>query len=330
MSDTPSSTSILRIRPSRGLFSLGLAEMWQYRELLYFFAWRDIKVKYKQTLLGMSWAVIGPVIHTAIFVLIFGLVAKLPSDGLPKPLFYMGALVAWKYFADAFAGVSQSLVASANMLTKIYFPRLLIPLARCLTGLVDLAVALVMLLGLMCFYGVWPSATLLYLPLLVFMAMGTALGVGLVFASLNVRYRDVRVLVPFISQMWMYASVIFPFSRLPESWGNWRFLYGLNPMAGVVEGFRWCCMHAEMTAETVVNRTVLAAGVVPKILGDGQQLVKDVLADGTVQMTLIEVVRHPVSPPIKLLCVGIVSMLCMFAFGLFYFKRMESQFADIV
>lgn len=222
---------------------LDFAELWQHRELLFFLSWRDLKVRYKQTLLGFAWAIITPLVLTVVFTLFFGRLGKLPTDGLPKPVFYMAGLVIWRYFATALQSIANSLVGNAHLLTKVYFPRLLIPLSLAMTALVELGIAFGMLLILMLYFNTTPALTSLLLPLLVVATMLTALGVGLFFAALNVRFRDVGSVLPLMVQMWMYVTVIIPFSRIPQSLGDWRYLYGLNPVAGVVEGWRWCLMH---------------------------------------------------------------------------------------
>jgi len=274
------------IRPPKGWAGLDLAELWRYRELFGFLVWRDIKVRYKQTLLGFAWAILVPVSYTVVFTVFFGNMAKLPTDNLQKSVFYMAGLVIFKYFTTALSNCSNSLVGNQALLTKIYLPRLIIPGSTVIAGLVELAVAMAFLFVLMLYYHIIPALTSLLLPLLIAVAMGTALGVGLVFAALNVKYRDVRELVPFLTQLWMYCTVIVPFSRIPERLGAWRYLYGLNPMAGVVEGFRWCLAHHAMSATA--------------------------------------------EPPWRLLCVGTPVMAIVLFMGLYYFKRVERQFADII
>lgn len=228
---------ILNIEPSKSWVSLQLGEVWQYRELLYFLVWRDIKVRYKQTVLGAAWAIIQPLFTMLIFSLFFGRLAKMPSDGLPYPLFTFAALVPWTFFANGLNQSSNSLVASANLLKKVYFPRLVIPIATVLAGVVDFLLAFAVLLGLMAFYGTAPTINVVWTPLFLLLALVTSLGVGLWLSALNVKYRDVRLLVPFIVQVWMFSTpIVYPSSLLP---GSWRTLYGLNPMVGVVEGFRW-------------------------------------------------------------------------------------------
>lgn len=230
-------TPLIRIRPSRGWVSLHLRDVWAYRELLYFLVWRDVKVRYKQTVLGVAWVIIQPLATTLIFTLIFGNLAKIPSENLPYAIFAMGGLIPWNYFSGAFSRGGQSLVGSANLISKVYFPRLIIPIASVMAGLVDAAIVLALLLVLMPFFGVVPTAAIVTLPLFMLLAIATALGVSFWLSSLNVQYRDVGYLVPFIAQFWMYATpVVYPASLIPE---KWRVLYGLNPMTGVVEGFRW-------------------------------------------------------------------------------------------
>jgi lipopolysaccharide transport system permease protein len=229
-----------RIEPSRGWVTLKLREIWEYRELLYFLIWRDIKVRYKQTALGATWAIIQPLMTMVVFSLFFGRLAKIPSDGVPYPIFSFAALVPWTFFANGLAASSNSIVGSSHLITKVYFPRLVVPLASVLPGLVDFALSFLILLIMMLFYGIVPSLAILWLPVFLLLALTTALGVGLWLSALNVEYRDVRFLVPFLSQIWLFATPIaYPSSLLPEPW---RTIYGLNPMVGVVEGFRWALL----------------------------------------------------------------------------------------
>jgi lipopolysaccharide transport system permease protein len=232
---------VLRIEPARGWVSLGLKEFWQYRELLYFLVWRDIKVRYKQTALGAAWAIMQPVFTMLVFSLFFGRLARIPSDGIPYPLFSFAALVPWTFFANGLTQSADSLVGSANLLKKVYFPRLAIPVAAVLSSIVDFALAFVVLLGLMMgYYHIWPTAAVMWLPFLFILAIVTALGVGLWLSALNVQFRDVRYVLPFLVQFWMFATPIaYPSSLLSE---QWRIVYGLNPMVGVVEGFRWALL----------------------------------------------------------------------------------------
>lgn len=228
---------IVLIRPSRGWAALQLGQLWEYRELLYFLAWRDVKVRYKQTALGVAWVVLQPLLTTLIFTVIFGNLAKLPSENLPYAVFAMAGLVPWSYFSSAFSKGGASLVNSANLISKVYFPRLIVPITGVLGGLIDFAIGFVVLLVLMLAYGVAPTAAVLTLPFFVLLAVVTALGVSLWLSALNVQYRDITYLIPFLSQFWLYATpVVYPASLIPE---KWRLIYGLNPMAGVVEGFRW-------------------------------------------------------------------------------------------
>jgi lipopolysaccharide transport system permease protein len=227
----------LRIRPTRGWATLNLAEVWQYRELVYFLTWRDIQVRYKQTALGVAWVVVQPVLTTVIFTLIFGNLARLPSDGLPYAVFALAGLVPWNFFAGAFGRGSLSLVGNANLISKVYFPRLVIPISSVLAGVVDLAISLALLLVLTAYFGLWPTARVLGLPLFLLLALAAALGVGLWLSALSVQYRDVAYVVPFVLQLWFYATpIVYPVSLFPARWQAWL---GLNPLASVVEGFRW-------------------------------------------------------------------------------------------
>jgi lipopolysaccharide transport system permease protein len=217
-----------------------LRELWDYRELLYFFAWRDIKVRYRQTVMGALWAIIQPVITMVIFSLVFGRLAKIPSDGVPYPVFSYAALVPWTFFANAITQASNSLVVSANMIKKIYFPRLSLPIATVLAGMVDFVLAFIVLFGIMLYYGLAPTINIVWLPLFMLLALVTSLGVSLWLSAMNVQFRDVRYTVPMITQAWLFVTPIaYPSSLLSEPW---RTLYGLNPMAGVVEGFRWALL----------------------------------------------------------------------------------------
>jgi lipopolysaccharide transport system permease protein len=270
---------VLTIRPSRGLLNLNLKDVWDYRELLYFLVWRDIKVRYKQTVLGAAWAVIQPVMTMIVFSIFFGRLAKVPSDGIPYPVFAYTALLPWQLFAFALTESSNSLVGSQNLITKVYFPRLVIPLASVLAGVVDFGISFIVLLGLMLYYGIKPTGAVVWLPLFVLLALATALSAGLWFSALNVKFRDVRYTIPFLTQFWMFATpVAYPSSLIPAQWRAW---FGLNPMAGVVEGFRWA------------------------LLGKSEG-------------------------PGALLLVSVSAVLLLLCGGLFYFRRTESTFADIV
>lgn len=254
----------LRIEASRGWVSLKLAELWEYRELLYFLTWRDIKVRYKQTALGVAWAIIQPFFTMLIFYFSFGKLAKVPSDGLPYPLFCYAALAPWSFFSNGLAQSSNSLVGNSNLITKVYFPRLTIPLATVLSGVVDFALAFLLLLGMMAWYRVAPSIQVIFLPLFLLLALATSLGVGLWLSALNIKYRDVRYVVPFVTQFWMLATPIaYPSSLLSEPW---RTIFGLNPMSGVVEGFRWALLGTRqapgglLLASSIASLVILIGG----------------------------------------------------------------------
>jgi len=225
------------IAPPGRWLDLNLRELWDYRELLYFFVWRDLKVRYKQTAIGALWAILQPFLTMLVFSLFFGRLAHIPSNGLPHSVFYYSGLLAWIYFAGALQHATNTMVENQRVITKVYFPRLLLPMASVASGLVDLAFGFVVFLGMMLYYGIAPGRAILLMPLFLLLAVLTALGMGLWLSALNAIYRDVRYVVPFLIQFWMFASpVAYPSSLVPE---RWRGLYGLNPMAGVVEGFRW-------------------------------------------------------------------------------------------
>ncbi len=271
--------TILRIEPSRGMVSLRLRELWEYRELLYFLTWRDIKVRYKQTVLGAAWAVIQPVLTMLVFSLFFGKLGKIPSDGIPYPIFSFTALVPWTFFVYGLSQSSNSLVGSQNLLKRVYFPRLVIPMSSVLAGGIDFLIAFGVLIVMMLFYGIVPSVTVVYVPVLALFTLTTSLGVGLWLSALNVQYRDIRYLVPFLTQFWMFATPIaYPSSMLHEPW---RTLFGLNPMAGVVEGFRWALLGSHV-------------------------------------------------PPVGMMLSSAGMSLLLLVTGLFYFRKMERSFADIV
>lgn len=266
------------IKPESGWTEIGFRELWEYRELLYFLTWRDVKVRYKQTALGAAWAIIQPLFMMLVFSLFFGRLAKVPSDGVPYPVFTLCALLPWQLFAHALTESGNSLVSNERLITKVYFPRLVIPIAAVLGGLVDFAIAFVLLLLMMAYYGIVPTWAVITLPGFVLLAVLTALGVGLWLSALNVQYRDVRHTLNFLVQFWLFATpVAYPSSLVPA---RWRPLMGLNPMAGVVEGFRWA------------------------LLGKSD-------------------------PPGPILGVSIVVVLLILIGGLYYFRRMESAFADI-
>jgi len=267
------------IEPQLGWVSLKLNELWQYRELLFFLTMRDVKVRYTQTVLGVAWTVIQPLTSMVIFSVIFGQLAKLPSEGIPYPIFSYAALLPWQLFSGTLTRAGNSLVANANLLTKVYFPRLIIPLSAITAGLVDFAISFLVLLGLMLYYAMVPNWAILLLPFLVLFAFLTALGVGLWLSALNVQYRDVQHMIPFLVQIWMFASpVAYSAGLIPK--GPWRIVYGLNPMVGVIQGFRW----------------VLLSG----------------------------------KPPDGLIFVSVIMVVMLLVTGLFYFRRMEKTFADIV
>ncbi len=254
----------VRIRPTRGRVPLRLGEVWEYRELLYFLAWRDFKVRYKQTVLGAAWAIIQPFFTMVVFSIFFGYLGKIPSDGIPYPVFAYCALLPWSLFAHALTDSSNSLVNNQSLITRVYFPRLIIPIAPLFVGLVDFAVAWIVLLGMMIFYGIMPGATVFAIPLLVLLTVLTALTVGIWLSALNVQYRDVRHAIPFLTQLWLFATpVAYPSSLLPEPW---RSVYGLNPMAGVVEGFRWALLGRTSTPASLI---MLSTGVVIILLIGG-------------------------------------------------------------
>ena len=229
------------IEPSRGWAPLKLSELWEYREVLYFLIWRDIKVRYRQTLIGAAWAIVQPFMTMVVFTVFFGRLAKMPSDGTPYALFAFSALVPWVFFANGLTQSANSLVHSGNLITKVYFPRLLVPMGRVLSGLPDLGLSFLVLLGMVWWYGLLQlRGPLLWLPALAFLAFVTALGVGLWLSALNVRYRDIQHAVPFLIQIWLFATpIVYPSSLLPEPW---RTIYGVNPLVGVVEGFRWALL----------------------------------------------------------------------------------------
>jgi lipopolysaccharide transport system permease protein len=248
---------VFRIRPVHGWVSLNLQELWTYRELLYFLTWRDVKVRYKQTALGATWAIIQPFFTMVVFSLFFGRLAGIPSDGVPYPIFAFAALVPWTFFANALNQSSNSLVGSAHLITKVYFPRLVVPIASVLSGLVDFALAFVVLLGMMFYYGIVPTITIVALPPLLVLALITSLGVGLWLSALNVEYRDVRYVVPFLVQFWLFSTPIaYPSSLLQEPW---RTLFAINPMVGVVEGFRWALLGTDTAPGPVIVISALIA-----------------------------------------------------------------------
>lgn len=278
---TASTTNeVVVIKPAKGLVGLNLKEVWRYRELIYFFTWRDIKVRYKQSILGILWAILQPLLSMVVFTIFFGGLAKVPSDGLPYPIFSYTALVPWTFFAAALNTTARSMVSSGNMISKIYFPRIIVPLASIMANLVDFLIAFVILIGMMFFYHIFPTINLIWLPLLLLLAIMIAMGVGLWFSALVVMYRDFGYVVGYLATFWQYVSpVIYSASLVPA---KWRLLYSLNPMTGVIEGFRWALLG------TNISITPLMFAI----------------------SALISVV--------------------IFVSGLFYFRRMERIFADMI
>ena len=275
--DDPRSPTMI-IRPPRTWIPVDLRELWNYRELLASFTVRDIKIRYKQTVLGFLWAIIQPLFMMLIFTIIFGGFAKIPSDGLPYPLFSFAALLPWMLFSEGLTRSTMSMVTNANIMTKVYFPRLIMPISGILSPLADFAISLSILVIMMAHYGFVPTINIIFLPLFILLALATSLGIGLWLSALNVKYRDFQYTVPFIIQLWMYASpVVYPASMLPEAI---RPFYGLNPMAGVIEGFRWALLGTEI--------------------------------------------------PGSIIFVSVGVVIVVFFSGLFYFKRMEQYYADIV
>ena len=272
-------TPIIYLKPSTGWLSVNFQELWRYRELIYFLTWRDIKVRYKQAALGIFWAILQPLLTMTIFAPIFGFLLKIPSENVPYPLFSLTALLPWQLFATALQRSSISLVGNANLITKVYFPRLAIPLSSVFAALVDFGVSFIVLLGVMAYYRFWPGLNILWLLPMILLSLLTALSVGLWLSALNVQYRDVQHMVPFIIQVWMYASpIVYPIETIPE--GIWRWLYSLNPMTGVIQGFRWVLLGA--------------------------------------------------APPDLTFLISVVVVIVLLFSGLFYFRRMEKTFADIV
>jgi len=248
------------IRPRQNWWDIDLRELWAYRELLYFFVWRDIKVRYKQTVIGAAWAILQPFMTMVVFSLFFGKLAKMPSHGLPYPVFYYSALLPWMYFAGALQNATNTIIEHQRVITKVYFPRIILPLAAVLSGLVDFGIAFIILIGMMLFYGILPTLAVLWLPFLMLLAVATAFGIGLWLSALNAIYRDVRYAVPFLIQFWMFASpVAYPSSLVPE---RWQWLYGLNPMAGVIEGFRWALTGQGQPPQSLFAVSVLAVFLV--------------------------------------------------------------------
>ena len=254
------STGITVIQASRGWVSLKLREVWEYRELLYFLTWRDIKVRYKQTVLGAAWAIIQPFFTMVVFSLFFGRLAKVPSDGIPYPIFAYAALVPWTFFANGLSESSNSLVGSSSLIKKVYFPRLTVPISSVASGIVDFVLAFVVLLGMMMYYRVMPTWNIVWVPFLLLLALVTALGVGLWLSAMNVQFRDVRYVVPFLTQFWMFATPIaYPSTLLSQPW---RTLYGINPLVGVVEGFRWALLGTDTAPGPILIVSSIASLVI--------------------------------------------------------------------
>jgi len=264
--ETQADPLVIRIERTQGWLSLKLRDLWEHRELLYFLVWRDVKIRYKQTALGAAWAVLQPLVTMVIFTVIFSTLANVSSEGLPYPIFAFTALLPWNYFAGALSRATTSVVGNAQLVSKVYFPRLIIPLSAVVSGIVDFAIGFGVLLGMMWWYKIVPAWGLITLPIFLILATLTALGVGLWLSALNTRYRDVSHLIPFLIQCWMYASpVAYPVSLIPD---KWRLLYSLNPMVGVIEGFRWGLLgqaHPDfsvMAVSTVVVIAIVLGGIV--------------------------------------------------------------------
>lgn len=273
-------SNVVIIRPSKGWVGLRLGDLWAYRELIYFLTWRDIKVRYKQSVLGILWAILKPFMAMVVFTIFFGNFAKIPSDGIPYPIFSYTATLPWELFAASLSVASRSMVSNSNMISKIYFPRMIVPLASVMSSLVDFLIGFTILIGMMIYYKFTPTIAILWLPLLILLALITALGVGFWSSALMVRYRDVGYIMPFVSNLWMYLTpVVYSSSMIPE---KWRLLYSLNPMTGVVEGFRYA------------------------LLGTARS--------GSVMMILVS---------------SVIAILILIT-GMFYFRRMEKKFADMI
>ncbi len=243
------------IKPSRGWSFVNFRELWRYRELVYFLVWRDVKVRYKQTLLGAAWAILKPFLSMVIFTVVFAGLAGLETDGAPPPVFYYAGLLPWVLFQDGVTKAGTSLVTGANLITKVYFPRIAIPLASVTAGIVDFGLAFLIMIGMMFFYGIVPTSAVWTLPLFLLLALTTALGVGLWLSALNVAYRDIGYVTPFLLQAWLYASpVVYSANIIPEGWG--QILYGLNPMAGVVQGFRCAILGGDPPSAGLLGLSV--------------------------------------------------------------------------
>jgi lipopolysaccharide transport system permease protein len=256
----------LEIRPTSGWFSLDLRELWAYRELLYFLAWRDIKVRYKQTAIGVAWAVLQPLAMMLVFTVFFGKLGNLPSDGIPYPLFTLAALLPWQLFSRTITECTNSLVSDQRLITRVYFPRIIIPIATTLSAIVDFAISGVLLAALMFFYEILPGIEIVWLPAFILLMIVVALGVGFWLSALNVEYRDVRYVLPFLNQFWLFVTpVVYSSSLVP---GRWQVLYGINPMVGVVEGFRWALLGVGNGPSSMlfVSATIAVALIVSGIV----------------------------------------------------------------
>jgi lipopolysaccharide transport system permease protein len=273
-------SDLVVIKPVKGWVPLNLRDLWLYRELVYFLTWRDLKVRYKQSVLGVIWAILKPTMTMIVFTIFFGNFAKIPSDGVPYPIFSYTGLLPWEFFAAALTVSSRSMLTSGGMVSKIYFPRIIVPLSSVMANLVDFLIAFVILIGMMFFYKIPLTINVLWLPAFILLAMITAIGVGLWFSALLVMYRDINYLLPFITQLWMFISpVVYSSSMIPE---KWRWLYSINPMSGVVEGFRWAMLGTQQS---------ISGGMI-----------------------------------------AISSAIALFIFisGMFFFRRMERIFADMI
>ncbi|MEP7285113.1 MAG: ABC transporter permease [Chloroflexota bacterium] len=304
LDETPYIPIRTRLQPSHGWVSLRLGELWKYRELLFFLTWRDISVRYKQTILGAAWAIIQPFFTMVVFSIFFGQLAKVPSDGIPYPLFAYAALVPWTFFANGLQNSSDSLVGSANLITKVYFPRLIIPAAAVGAGIVDFILAFVVLLALMLFYGRIPTINIIWLPAFILLALATALAVGLWLSALNVYFRDVRYVIPFLIQFWLFATPIAYSSSLIQN-NVLRTLYGINPMVGVVEGFRWALLGT--TNIQILNPF-------------------DLLTNSGFHAA----VQQTSSAPGPIILVSTLVVFLLLISGALYFRRMETTFADVI
>lgn len=274
-----SAPEITIIKPQRGWVGINVRELLQFRELLGFLVWRDITIRYKQTLLGALWAVIQPFVSMVVLSVIFGKLVDVPTDGLPYPIFSYSALVLWSYFTDALKRSSDSLIMNTNLVTKIYFPRIIMPLSTVISPLLDFTIAMLVLIGMYIYYGIPIRMQIVYFPIYLLLAVVTAFGIGTLLAAINVKYRDIKYTVPFITQIWMFASpVAYSSTIVPD---KWRYIYGLNPMAGIVQGFRWA------------------------LLGQGK-------------------------PSTGMLCSSAVVAVAAVVIGVLHFRRMESEFADVI